>query len=335
MATTNNSEEDQEEDSNRPPPFQRDEHGQEWFVYRQGMQHTDIPRGITHVLVEEGVTHIEDDAFNNDPYWRNGEFDSLQQIRLATSVLRIGPRAFYFCTHLKRVEIPNHGRLKKIGAYAFAQCHSLANDVLLPARVSAVGIQAFGFCQQLTRVDLSQCSLLTQVSDRTFQRCGSLKTILFPPNLERIGTQAFNECSELTFGKEKTTTFPTTLRYISPSAFARCLRLEKLQLPPSIIDIGSFAFAGCTALAVIEFESVSTIQVARRHSPFLVNMAHSPFLGCNGLHTIKCPHTEMPLSLWPRLMVHLFGESGLLQTRDDSLQANRSTCLFSFLCGNY
>ena len=67
------------------------------------------------------------------------------------SVTSIGDRAFYYCSGLTSVTIPNG--VTSIGNYAFYECRSLTS-VTIPNSVTSIGEWAFSYCISLTSVTI-------------------------------------------------------------------------------------------------------------------------------------------------------------------------------------
>ena len=59
----------------------------------------------------------------------------------------ISEEAFYNCTYLKRITIPN--TVTSIGVYAFGHCYGLTS-VTIPNSVTSIGGSAFAYCSSLT-----------------------------------------------------------------------------------------------------------------------------------------------------------------------------------------
>ena len=59
----------------------------------------------------------------------------------------IGTYAFYYCTSLTKIAIPNS--VTSIGSYAFSDCNGLTS-IAIPSSVTSVGSYAFRYCSNLT-----------------------------------------------------------------------------------------------------------------------------------------------------------------------------------------
>jgi hypothetical protein len=102
-------------------------------------------------------------------------------------VTSIGNRAFYNCSSLTSITIPNS--VTSIGDYAFAYCS--LTSVTIPNSVTSIGNNAFAYCS-LTSVTIPNS--VTSIGDYAFRSCSSLTSIaceaLTPPALG--GTSTFD-----------------------------------------------------------------------------------------------------------------------------------------------
>lgn len=92
------------------------------------------------------VVAIADEAFYGASWLK--ELDC----SVATSLTRIGDKAFGWCTGLQKITLPPN--LETVGANAFDMCVNLKN-VVLPAKLTAVGAQAFARCYSLAKVEFN------------------------------------------------------------------------------------------------------------------------------------------------------------------------------------
>lgn len=107
-------------------------------------------------------------------------------------VTSIGSYAFYYCSSLTSVTIPNS--VTSIGSYAFYRCSSLAS-VSIPNSVTSIGSYAFGYCSSLTSVTIPNS--VTSIDERAFSSCSSLASVSIPNSVTSIGDYAFSGCSVL------------------------------------------------------------------------------------------------------------------------------------------
>ena len=125
------------------------------------------------------------------------------------TVTGIGEMAFFNCTHLVSVSIPDS--VKKIGAQAFYNC----------TRLKTVNIP----------------SAVTNIDFQTFYNCISLKNVDSPAIVTDIGMQAFYNCINLI-----DVNISNSLRNVGAQAFYNCISLKKKGVPNAAANIGLQAF---------------------------------------------------------------------------------------------
>ncbi len=99
------------------------------------------------------------------------------------NVTCIGEDAFYWCTNLVSVELPN--TITSIESYAFYYATALTS-LVIPNAVTSMGWEVFYNCSSLESVTIG--SGITELSDGTFYDCNALQNITClatqPPTLE-------------------------------------------------------------------------------------------------------------------------------------------------------
>src|ERR1039458_3782010 len=188
------------------------------------------------------VTSIGDYAFY--------ECTSLTSVTIPNSVTSIGYEAFNVCTNLASVTIPNS--VTSIGGYAFADCSSLTS-VTIPNSVTSIGEGAFAGCTGLTSVTIPNS--VTSIGYEAFWACTGLTSVTIPNSVTSIGSYAFSECTSLT-----SVTIPNSVTSIGVAAFSNCTGLTSVTIPNSVTSIGDAAFSNCTGLRSVTIpNSVTSI----------------------------------------------------------------------------
>lgn len=119
--------------------------------------------------------------------------ETMTYLGVTYSVTEIGQNAFYGCTNLTSVTIPNS--VTKIGDGAFEFCSDLT-EVAIGNNVKTIGYAAFDECSSLTSLSLPNS--VTSIGGCAFIHCSGLISITIPKNVTQIGSRAFEYCSALT-----------------------------------------------------------------------------------------------------------------------------------------
>lgn len=110
---------------------------------------------------------------------------NLTSVELPENITSIPDGAFHECTSLTALEIPE--TVTEIGRSAFEG--SAIQSVEIPASVYSIGSRAYKNCTSLTSVSMPEN--LYQIDSQTFMGCTSLKSITIPESVSQIGSQAF------------------------------------------------------------------------------------------------------------------------------------------------
>ena len=176
------------------------------------------------------------------------------------SVTSIDNYAFYYCSSLTSVEIPNS--VTSIGNYAFSYCSSLIS-VEIPNSVTSIGDRAFESCLSLTSVEVPNS--VTSIGDGAFAYCSSLTSIVVAPNNPKYDSR--DNCNAIIESESNTliagcpnTTIPNSVTSIGDLAFSGRTSLTSVEIPNSVTSIGYGAFWNCSSLTSVEIpNSVTSI----------------------------------------------------------------------------
>ena len=214
------------------------------------------------------------------------------------AVTGIGSQAFYYCSSLTSVTIPNS--VKSIADYAFRDCSSLTS-VTFPNSVTSIGGNAFRDCSSLTSVTIPNSVKI--IGDGAFRGCSSLTSVTIPNGVTSIVGNAFEGCHSLT-----SVTIPNSVTSIGERAFWECFSLTSVTIPNSVTSIGSNAFFRCSSLTSVTIpKSVETIgQDAFRECKALTNVTISngvmkigggAFTGCSALTSVVIPSSVTSIGI--------------------------------------
>ena len=172
-----------------------------------------------------GCDNLQYNTFDNALYLGNdvnkyvalmmSKSEDIQQCLVSDSCRIIYESAFFNCTALDSVSIPNSvwsiesnafsntalrnvvlpKSLTTIETGLFNECTKL-ESVVIPASVTSIGNNAFYWCESLTSVTLPDS--LTQIGGSAFNYCLGLKKIIIPMTVDSIGMSAFFRCNKAT-----------------------------------------------------------------------------------------------------------------------------------------
>lgn len=204
------------------------------------VQNLEIPDSVVVNGVSRPVTTIGDSAFDDGLNannritgsllipsgvesigWAAFRENSMTNVTLPDTVSFLGANAFQECASLQSVNIPK--ALKRLEEWTFFECASLSS-VRFTEGLVAIGPGAFCRCTNLAVIKLPKTLVTIEASNEqfgTFQNCDSLRTIIFPNALRKIGDHAFEDCSSL-----ESLVFPKSLSSIGRSSFNFCAKLK-------------------------------------------------------------------------------------------------------------
>ena len=159
------------------------------------------------------------------------------------TVTKVGNDAFYGCSGLTSVTIPNS--VTSIGENAFYKCEGLTS-VGIPNSVNSIGKYAFYYCKTLAEVTLPES--ITEIMDNTFSSCSKLASITIPNTVTSIGNNAFSGCSSFT-----SIEIPASVTTIGDFAFGSC-KVTEITIPKTVTSIRANPFSGCGKLKSIVVE---------------------------------------------------------------------------------
>ena len=180
--------------------------------------------------------------------------------------------------------------VETIGDNAFRGCLKLTDHLYFPPNLKSIGVSAFDGCIGLNgTIVFPRNDSFTVIPDRAFAGCVGITGIstntgngislhysngsaipnglIIPPNVTRIGKEAFLNCSKFALGLDLNTT-PNPAQNPNP-----------LRLPLNIQSIGNAAFSGCAAFTSLVLPA----------SPQYTVVAEECFKGCIGVQALTIP----------------------------------------------
>ena len=188
---------------------------------------------------------------------------------LQYSVTSIGDYAFYGCSRLTSVTIPNS--VTKIGRCAFSACSGVTT-VNYNATSCTNMIKPNGISCNTNITTLNIGENVTYIPDSAFYGCRGLTSITIPNSVTRIGSWAFWICSGLTTVNFNATNCTT----MASNVFVGCSSISTLNIGSSVTKIPANAFSGCSELTTVNFNATNC-----------TTMASNVFSGCSSFSTLN------------------------------------------------
>lgn len=233
----------------------------------------------TSVTLPDFITGIYQSAFYH--YSSAGEPTynaSLEEIRIPASVTSIGTNAFYACSALKRVYLPDN--ITSFGNYIASTGSSAADSpVLYCSKDSATAknitttVYRYGFTDPAepdfsyayegdalilsayhgTDTDVVIPGGISAVGDRAFYENKKLTSVVVPEGVTEIRDAAFQLCDAMT-----SVTFPSTLTTIGSHAFNGSMTFDAITLPDALTTLGSNSLL-CTIGTIYLPDNITTV----------------------------------------------------------------------------
>lgn len=247
---------------------------------------------LAEIALQGDTTGIADAAFKG--------YQQIRAVTFTSKLTYVGASAFYGCTNLISVVMPDDCAVVSLGDYAFYGC-TLLRQVKVGKRLESIGSYCFANCELLTNADSTIAN-----------------NLILPSTLKTIGTYAFigtalwesatdvvyvdtwvvgckNNDIEDVYIQEGTVgianyafykkqalvsvTLPNSLKLIGRSAFYQCSALAAVAVPSSVKEISDYAFYGCSSLLSLSLPEG------------VVSIGRSSFYQCSGLGYVTLPDT--------------------------------------------
>lgn len=171
--------------------------------------------------------------------------------------LTIPERAFYNCTELKSVQLPENVKVT-VGPYAFAQCTALS-DINLENMVTA-DEYSFYQCSSLAQIKFEA---LTEIGDYAFSQSG-LKSVTLPKTVTEMGYNTFSDCKSLTYVNVK-------CDEVGWYAFSDCTSVSDYYFTSNVDYIPRYSIASTKINK--NFVYLRTCTIHARYGSYAINFA--------------------------------------------------------------
>ena len=266
---------------------------------------------VSSVSLPEGLEVMDEFAFS--------KAISLTSVTLPDSLKSIGKGAFYYCSSLATVELGSG--VEEIGDSAFLDSavynSAEGNEIYLGGwflglkdatassveiKDGTVGIANNAFYGNKSLSSITLPNSVKYIGMHAFA-ASDIVSIVTGSGVKKISDQAFLYCEKLvdvalgSFDYVNKVIADSSLEYIGTYAFMNCTRLERIEIPDTVKDIGAYAFRNTeiynSALTgavyadnwVVDFNETVTEDVVI--DSITVGIARYAFYNCTTLKSVK------------------------------------------------
>ncbi len=226
--------------------------------------------GITWELSDDGILTVTGAGELNAAPWES-QAEKIKKVIIGEGITRIGKDAFFSCSNLEEVVIPES--VVKIDGFAFRS--PALKQVFLPAGVKEIDHSSFRSCKNLERIDVSPDNLcfasdsfgVVYTKDMTMlliAPAGLTGSYTIPGNVQSVGgvyeytypvgiglsDQMMEVEYSAFYGCEKLTQIQICegVKFIGFQAFRLCDGLTEVTIPDSVFKLDDYAFQNCDGL---------------------------------------------------------------------------------------
>ena len=154
-------------------------------------------------------------------------------------------------------------------------------EIVIPATVNGkavagIALKGFSGFNKLKKITIPQG--MDKILSNAFENCSALTEIVIPDSVTVLSKYAFNNCTSLTKA-----VLGSGLKSVAEYAFAGCGALTELTLPSALETIDDYAFSECSGLSSVRLPET------------LEAIGKEAFSKCSGISEIKLPASLLQL----------------------------------------
>ena len=194
-------------------------------------------------------------------------------------VLEIAKRAFWGCSGLTSVTIPNS--VTRIGVEAFSSRG--LTSITIPSSVTIIDRDAFGGCSDRTSVHITDLAAWCKIDFADYDSNPLTRAHHLYLNGQEI----------------KDLVIPNSVTSISKYAFSGCTDLTSVTIPNSVTSISDYAFLGCSGLTSVHITDLAAwcnIKFGSDYGSNPLTYAHHLYLNGQEIKNLVIPNSVTDIS---------------------------------------
>ncbi|MCH5153602.1 MAG: leucine-rich repeat protein [Clostridiales bacterium] len=211
------------------------------------------------------------------------QFIGITAITLPARLTEVGDYAFYNCSMLLTVTIPEDSKLTRIGNYAFSNCTGM-REVMIPAATQTIGVGAFAGNVRTAKFEFAEGSQLQSIGSYAFSE-NVFTEIVIPDSATTLGASLFSG------SRVTTVTLPSNLATLDPDIFAGCDTITDIRISGNSKIVIEDSVIYTADKSVLLFYPANKRDVSYTISSGVTEINAGAFEGSKYLQSITIPNT--------------------------------------------